>query len=148
MKKENGIITIEASLAIALFMFMIMFILSFGNVYRAQNIVSHATLQTSQGLAVESYFRETLSDDSSKIGSVLFFVNEILGAFGVDTSGATDLYSSLGDSSTGLHNIIKKRFAYSIADSEEEAREMMKDDPAQQISVYSYCPMPANYDSK
>ena len=39
-------------------------------------------------------------------------------------------------------------FAVIFAGSEEEAREMLKDDPAQQLSVYSYFPMLACYDEK
>jgi len=39
-------------------------------------------------------------------------------------------------------------FAVIFADSEEEARELLKDDPAQKLSVYGYSPMFASYDEK
>jgi len=39
-------------------------------------------------------------------------------------------------------------FAVVFANSESEARELLKDDPAQKIAVYSYYPMLANYDEK
>lgn len=39
-------------------------------------------------------------------------------------------------------------FAIVFADSEDAARELLKDDPAQKLSVYHYCPMLACYDEK
>jgi len=39
-------------------------------------------------------------------------------------------------------------FAVIFADNENAARELLKDDPAQQLSVYSYFPMLANYVEK
>jgi len=39
-------------------------------------------------------------------------------------------------------------FAVVFAESEEEAREMLRDDPAQKLSVYSYFPMLASYNEK
>ena len=39
-------------------------------------------------------------------------------------------------------------FAVVFADSEDAARELLKDDPAQALSVYSYSPMLVSYDAK
>jgi len=39
-------------------------------------------------------------------------------------------------------------FAIVFSESEEAARELLKDDPAQKLSVYHYSPMLANYISE
>jgi hypothetical protein len=121
MKRESGMLTIEASIALTAFMFLVLFILNFGNVYRAQSLVSHATNQTSQALAIESYFRETFFD--SRLGNSLF-VADVLG---FDQSGISDLYISLENPRADLKNIIKTHFAYSIADSVESADKLLRD---------------------
>ena len=43
LKKEKAALTVEASLTLTLFMFFVLFLLSFNRVYSAQNTVSHAT---------------------------------------------------------------------------------------------------------
>ena len=114
MKKESGILTIEASIAIFLFAMMILFFLSFGNVYRAQNIVAHATLQTSQSLAVESFYRESIM--AGKIGDVIYLISAL--GLGEEMNAS---HLSLGGSRTNLVREIKENFVYSIAENEDEA---------------------------
>lgn len=63
IKNQKGMITIEASISFIVFMFLILFIYSFGGVYVAQNIISHATIQATQTIAMEAYGREKMGED-------------------------------------------------------------------------------------
>lgn len=63
-KNQSGVITIEASLSFMIFMFLIMFIYCFSNVYIAQNTINHATIQAAQRIALESYGREKLGNST------------------------------------------------------------------------------------
>lgn len=125
MNKKQGSLTIEASIALTVFVFIVVTVLSFMTVYRAQNLVSHATLQTSQSLAIESYFRETVSQSSSAQSlSLLIKFAEILGIY--NFSGIDDGYASLGAEGTDFYKIVKKEFAYSIADDNDSADRILK----------------------
>jgi hypothetical protein len=118
VKRQEGVIAIEASIALVIFTLFILFILGFGNVYKAQNIVSHATLQASQALAIESYAREGFY--GTNISEAIKFIDKVLGFFGVEISGFTDSFYSLG-SVGNFQAIARNRFALSIAGSEAEA---------------------------
>ena len=113
MESKKGSLTIEASIALTAFMFVVVTVLSFATVYKAQSIVSHATLQTSQALAIESYTRETVSstDTADLFSKMVKFISFL----GFDINGADDWYASLGDSGTNLQKIARKRFAAAIA---------------------------------
>ena len=125
MNRSKGSLTVEASIALTAFMFLVVTVLSFSRVYRAQNLISHATLQTGQSLAIESYYRETVSGgDTAESFSKLI---KLAGFFGWDTPGSwDDGYASLGDSGTNLHGIVKETFVYAIADTEGEANKILK----------------------
>lgn len=124
MKSKKGSLTIEASIALTAFMFVVVTILSFATVYRAQNLVSHATLQTSQALAIESFSRETIS--KSKTMDLASKLVTFCTWLGFDVAGVDDGYASLGASGTNFHAIVRKTFAHSIADNETEADKVLE----------------------
>lgn len=125
MGSKRGSLTIEASIALTSFMFVVVTILSFATVYRAQSIVSHATLQTSQALAVESYYRETISGaDSVDALSKLIKFADLLG---FNAAGLDDGFASLGDEGTDFYAIVKETFAYAIASNSTEADRILED---------------------
>ncbi len=126
MKSRKGSLTVEASIALTAFMFIVVMVLSFSNVYRAQSIVSHATLQASQSLAIETYYRETVSESkSADLVSKLIKLTSLIG--GDLIAGLDDGFASLGDSGTNITKIIKKAFAYSIADNVDTADKILED---------------------
>lgn len=125
MNLKKGSLTIEASIALVAFIFVVITILSFATVYRAESIVSHATLQTSQSMAIESYYRETISgNDTAKTWSTLVKFASFLG---FDAAHADDAYASLGDKGTDMYKIVKDTFAYAIADDVNEADRILED---------------------
>lgn len=117
VKRQNGNLTIEASLVLTLFTFFILFFFSFGRVYKAQNIVSHATIQCAQSLAIESYFRETFAGTNT--GTAIKWVTQFTG-----DSGVTDSMLSLSE--VDLGSVIKKNFVVSVAENEHEADKILK----------------------
>ena len=62
IKRSDGIMTIEASISFTIFILLIVFILSFGKLYIAQNMVNHAVLQTARNLSIQTVYDETLPD--------------------------------------------------------------------------------------
>ena len=67
IKRSDGIMTIEASISFTIFILLIVFILSFGKLYIAQNMVNHAVLQTARNLSIQTVYDETLPDSKVEI---------------------------------------------------------------------------------
>lgn len=117
---DKGSLTVEASIALTAFMFFVVTVLSLGQIYHAQGVISHATLQASQSLAIESYYRETMS--SSKTLDSVSKIVKFLSALGWDSvSVVDDEYASLGAEGTDFYKFVREAFIYSIADSEDAA---------------------------
>lgn len=124
MWSKKGSLTIEASIALTAFMFLILTLFGFGRVYRAQNLISHATLQTSQSLAIESYYRETISSGDT-VGTVDTLI-ELAETLGWSTaSNFNEGYASLGDERTNFLKIVEETFIYAIADDKDSANQML-----------------------
>lgn len=117
MDSKKGSLTIEASISLTAFIFIVVMVISFIIVYKAQGIVSHATLQASQSLAIESYYRETMSD--TDIVKMISFV-EAIGLINEQSHG----YDSLGESN--LYAAVKEAFVYAIAENEKAADKALK----------------------
>jgi len=113
-KDEKGMLVVEASLALTAFMFFILFFLSFARVYRAQEVVSHATFQTAQTLAVESYTRETIGE-AGTLGAISKLSDFITNITGKSRPALLDKYSSYG-SVANLKGIVLEEFAMSIGE--------------------------------
>lgn len=125
MQTRKGSLTIEASIALTVFIFLNLSMLGFGRIYRAQSLVAHAALQTSQALAIESYYRETISKSgSAEFASKLIKFSGALGWSSL--SGYDDWYASLGDKGTDFYKIVKDTFVYAIAEDEESANQILK----------------------
>ena len=109
MREKKGIITVEASIGITFFMFIVLMVLGMSRVYNAQSMISHATLQTSQSLAVDSFYRETVSG-SKAVGTVEILV-KFASALGWESAAdMTQGYASLGKETTKYHHIVKCSF--------------------------------------
>lgn len=117
-KREQGILTVEASIVLTLMLLFILFLFSFGRVYRAQNLVSHATLQSADAVALESYLRETaLQSDVSEVVHLASHITE---------SSAISAESLESLRSANLPKIARQKFIAAIASSEAKADEKLK----------------------
>lgn len=78
-KRSDGSLTVEASLVLIFFVFVVMLFLSFGRVYRAQNYVSHALMQTTQAIA-QDYYVYDKAVSGTAIGSTASSIYNLLSA--------------------------------------------------------------------
>lgn len=117
-KKEQGILTVEASLVLTLCIFFILFLFSFARVYNAQSVVSHGVLQSSDAVALESYLREENLNGSDT--DVRELAKKLNGALSVSADSFTSLRTA------DVPKIAKEKFIYAIATSEAEADKKLK----------------------
>lgn len=117
-KREQGVLTVEASIVLTLCVLFMLFLFSFSRVYNAQSVVSHAVLQSSDAVALESYLREeTLTGSEAD-------VTELANRFMGTTSISADSYTSLR--SADVPKIAKEKFVYAIGKNEAEADKKLK----------------------
>ena len=117
-KREQGILTIEASIVLTFCLLFILFLFGFARVYNAQSTVSHAVLQSTDAIALESYLREeTLHGSESDVTEL---ANRFLGT----TSISADSYKSLR--SADVSKIAKEKFIYALGKNKTEANNKLK----------------------
>lgn len=118
MRKERAVLTVEASLTLTLFMFFVMFLLSFNRVYSAQNTVSHATLQTADAVSAESMLRANASAEN--IADLLTVSNHIYAGESIPASALEKLTNG------NISEIAKRDFIAAIAETESQADAVLK----------------------
>lgn len=117
-KNERGVLTVEASIVLCVFALFILFLFSFATIYRAENMVSHATLQAADAVALESYLRETAFETDEQ--KVLFWANRLNG----QDSISADSFESLR--TADLESITKEKFALAIGETLESADNILQ----------------------
>ncbi len=117
-KREQGVLTVEAAIVLTLCTMFVLFLFSFARVYSAQSVVSHAVLQSSDALGLESYLRETALHGSEE--EIAELANRLTGS----TTATADSFVSLR--SGDVPKIIKEKFAYAIAGTEVLADKKLK----------------------
>lgn len=117
-KKEQGILTVEASIVLTLCILFMLFLFSFARVYNAQSTVSHAVIQSADAVALESHLREETFTGSE--ADVTEMANRFMGT----TSISADSYTSLR--SADVPKIAEEKFVYAIGKNESEADEKLK----------------------
>ncbi len=117
-ERERGVLTVETSIVLTLCIFFILFLFSFARIYSAQSLMSHAVLQTSDAIALESYLRETALTGSEE--DVVKLANRLTGV----TTLSADSFTSLR--SADISKIAKEKFTYAVANSEANANKKLK----------------------
>lgn len=76
MKNRNcsGVLSVEAAISLTMLVFMIIFILDIGFVYRSQNVVYHGLLQAAKTTSLVSYEANTESAVETSIKNFLSFI--------------------------------------------------------------------------
>ncbi len=75
-KNTEGYLTVEATLSLTIFLFFMIFLTNYGQIYMAQNYVTHGLLQTGKMLAMSSYEYE---QDTTFAGAVVDILNFLFG---------------------------------------------------------------------
>lgn len=117
-KNEKGVLAVETSIVLTFCVLLILFLFSFARVYSAQSTVSHAVIQASDAVALESYLRETCFNASEE--DVVKLANRITGA----ASLSSDSFISLREADVAT--IAKEKFTYAIAQTKEAADNKLK----------------------
>ena len=112
-KRERGMLTVESSVVLTLLLMAMLFLFSFARMYRAQNLMAHATLQTADAVALESFLRETAL--SADVNDVVYLANNIADSTAISAEGLESLRSA------DLSKIAKQKFIAAIAATEQEA---------------------------
>lgn len=82
-KKENGVVSLEASISVTIFLFLMLFLYSFFVVFEARNDMAHAVLATCDSLALDPY-ESGKHSNSGDLSQVLY---AIYGAVSGDANG-------------------------------------------------------------
>ena len=117
-KKEQGILTVEASIVLTLFLLFVLFLFSFARMYRAQNMISHATMQSADALALESYIREVAHDEDAS--EIIKLGNQLSGLTSLSEESFTSLRAA------DIPKLAKEKFAVAISSSEANADAILK----------------------
>ncbi len=117
-KKEQPLVTVEASIVLVFCTLFILFLLSFSRIYSAQSTVSHAVIQAADSLALESYLRETALTGSE--ADIIELAERLTGS----TTISADSFLSLR--SAYVPTIAKEKFIYALSDNRDNADQKLK----------------------
>lgn len=133
-ENEQGLLSLEACIAVTIFIFMMLFLYSFFVVFEVRNELGHVILSTANGLAFDAYENDTLGE-SDTIGQIFYNV------YGQNTNSQNDFTdyrkwydnSSVTDDdgnvtlSADFVDVIKTRFiAYLTSGSPDKAEDILK----------------------
>lgn len=127
--KNEGVISIEASIAIVLFLFMMLFFYSLFYMTIAHHMIAHALTQASQSMSLDTYESKVFTADkdallgANNLGQV---INGLLGAVGADNGYVSTKRWYDTDKNDVLQSVAKARFVSYFAESEKEADERLK----------------------
>lgn len=155
IKKENGLLSLEASIVVTIFLFLMLFLYSFFVVFEARNQMAHALLATTNSLSLDAYENEKMGN-SNNLTELLFGIYKIANSnddgfvsyelwhrvekkdvdgiwnetIYIPNSGqeiVADEFGSIAAVSSTLESVIKERFiAYLGGGSEEKTNQILE----------------------
>lgn len=128
-EKENGSLTLETAIILPIFMFIFMFVYSLFGVVSTQHQMSHALIQATKSLSLDSYYFESMDTKEvfgktayKSLTSVLF--RQLAASSDGTFTPKSKWYSSTGDTADST---AKSRFvAYLAGGDEDTADEMLE----------------------
>lgn len=127
--KNEGIISIEGTIAIVFFTFAMLFFYAFFYITLARNTISHALLQTGQSMALDAYESSKFTGDKyAEIGSannLAQLINNWTG-FAGGKNGYVDDSRWYEGTQEQLAQVISVRFSSYLAGSKNSANEQLK----------------------
>lgn len=119
-RKTDGSVTLEASIALTFFIFLMLFLFSFLVVFEARNQIAHTMLSTANSLAFDPYLSNTVDDDSAQE-----LIYKIYGKIKGD-SGYVD-NTKWYDDEKKVESVVKQRFLHYLSGGDEaEANRILK----------------------
>lgn len=138
---ESGVISLEASISLTLFLFFMFLLYSLFVVFEARNVMAHALLASTNSLAIDAYETDKIHDAGD---NVFALVENILGAgdgntenfvskeewykrdnFSGNIYAVTPTENPVGDSrvSQEMYDVVKARFIAYLGASDEDSAE-------------------------
>lgn len=93
--EEKGLLSLEASISLTIFIFLMLFLYSFFVVFETRNEMGHVVLSTANSMALDAY-ENTILGDTDKVQGLLY---ELYGQVANPNGGFTD-YRDWYDSAT------------------------------------------------
>lgn len=134
IKNEKGLLSLEACIAVTIFIFLMLFLYSFFVVFEVRNEMGHVTLATANSMSLDAYENDTLGE-SDTIGQIFY---NVYGQATNSQSDFTDFRKWYDDSTVTDENgnvtlsaefagAVKARFiAYLTSGDADKAEEILK----------------------
>ena len=142
LKSESGLLSLEASIALPVFIFIMLFMYSFFVIFEARNEIGHVLLSTADSMALDAFATETMVGEDINLQSLLY------GVFG-STSASNGIFSTTEkwydnsnneknisnsdggdtalDENSQIESVIKQRYiAYMAGGDSDKADEILK----------------------
>lgn len=118
----SGLLSLEASIALTIFILLMLLMTSFFVVFEARNEVAHVLLTTADSLALDAFANEMPKEDT--IQSILY---ELYGSKSKSNGTFTDSSKWYAGDQGALEKAIRDRFyAYLAGGSDEEANRILE----------------------
>lgn len=96
MKKNDGIVSMEACIVLPIFFFLMLFLYGFILMFWVQNEMTHALIQATEKLAVEPYFHDCVQNSDNANSAIWLLLEEsAYGVFGATYKGS-DYHNAYG----------------------------------------------------
>ena len=140
-RSTRGVISLEASIALTIFIYLMLFMYSFFVVFEARNQMAHTLLTTADSLSLDSFANESVKENSVQelIYKIYGNISDSNGTY-TNTSKWYDSPSAslekeegeggeaVEDDGIDFHQIVKARFlSYFSGGSEAEANKILKE---------------------
>lgn len=118
-RKSSGYLTVEATISLSVFLFFMMFIMNFAQIYQVQNYVNHGLLESGKMLAFNSfeYDKKTVIDE-------LYHIVQRLGILGEKHQSMEELERLWTSGQYG--SAVSKAFGYYASDGTGITNENLK----------------------
>lgn len=120
-KETKGLLSLEASIALTIFIFLMLFLYSFFVVFEARNQIGHVLLSTAESLSLDAFATDTLKDDES-LKSIIYNIYS-------NSSESNGLYTENKKwyDEDDIKDVVKTRFlAYLSGGDNDEAEKILK----------------------
>lgn len=132
VNNERGVISLEASIVVSLFIFLMLFLYSFFMMFQARNAIGHAVLSATNSLSLDAYANEHLVDEDTLIG----VLSSLYGEISSDDNAFLEAYKWYDDATTtsdtgervaseAFLNAIEERFIAYLANGDRDKAETL-----------------------
>jgi len=131
-KSEKGVVSLEASIAVTLFIFLMLFLYSFFPVFEARNEMGHLVLSTANSMALDAYSNEHLGN-SGNLSQIIYGLYNLVAGDATDFVSLSEWHedttvtteSGETEISALLEDTIRARFIAYLTDGESENAEAL-----------------------